>query len=135
MRGGRLIHAHRVVLTSRSQYFHDKLDGPMDMVQMADDVDPEGFHSYLYYVYMGRMEGSILEPGPNRLQKVLGLLKTSHRFGQMDLFTECKNVLMKLVDAGNAPEMVRVAKDFKIKVHCPQHSTCLAVNSLPVRKI
>ena len=71
----------------------------------------------MQYVYMGRMDASILDPGPSRQQNVKNIIRNSHQFGQMDLFTECKDVLMKPFTSENALKITMVAKEFKMKAN------------------
>ena len=47
---------------------------------------------------------------------MLELLKTSHHCAQMDLFTECKNILMLELTADNACEVFQVANKLHIEV-------------------
>ena len=82
----------------------------------VEDVDPASFKSFLYYLYKGRMDQSVLQDGPDRYKRTLELLKTSRKFGQMDLFTECKDILETLVNVENAWEMFQVASEFELKV-------------------
>ena len=81
-----------------------------------EDVDPDSFTSFLHYLYTGRLDKPMLQDGPGRYKRTLDLMRTSHKYDQMDLFTECKGMLMSMVDLENACEIYQVASEYKIKV-------------------
>lgn len=55
------------------------------------DVDPDRFRSLLHYVYKGRLDKSVIKDGTRGYKRTPALLRPSHEYGQMDLFTECKD--------------------------------------------
>ena len=148
MRDGSLVHAHRNVLTSVSPYFHHKFKedwkggySPLVKPIMCprsrrhhgiahifhrvtqipmEDVDPDSFKSFLHYLYKGRLDQPMLQDGPGRYGRTLELLRMSHKYGHMDLFTECQGMLISLMNVENACEMFQVASEFELKV-TPRH--------------
>ena len=148
LRDGSLFHAHRNVLTSVSPYFHHKFKedwndeySPLVKPMMCphsrrrhaikhsfyrvtqipmEDIDPDSFKSFLHYLYRGRLDQPMLQDGPGRYERALGLLRMSHKYGQMDLFTECQGMLISLMNVENACEMFQVASEFELKV-MPRH--------------
>ena len=84
---------------------------------MAEEsIDSDSFYSLLHYVYKGRLPESMFQDKPNLWKKVLELLNTSHHYGQMDLFTECKNILLSKVTVENACAIFQVANQLQIQV-------------------
>ena len=77
---------------------------------LLEDVDPDSFKSFLHYLYKGRLDQPILQGGPRRYERALELLRVSHKYGHMDLFTESKETLVSLMNFENACEMFEVAE-------------------------
>ena len=138
MQDGSIVYAHRNVLTSVSPYFHNKFkedwkDGYSPLVKPImcprsrrrhgtihifhrvtqipmEDVDPRSFKSFLHYLYKGRLDLPMLQDGPGRCGKTVELLRMSHKYGNMDLFTACKETLISLMNVENACEMFQVSE-------------------------
>ena len=83
----------------------------------VETVDPDSFYSFLHYLYKGRLDKEALQDGPGRYKRTLEILRTSHEYCQMDLLTECKDMLIPLVNIENAFEMFQVASEFKLQVN------------------
>ena len=81
-----------------------------------ESVDPDTFHSFIHYLYKGRLDEAALQDRPGRSKRILDILRMSHEYGQMDLFTDCEGMLIPLVNIENACEMFQAASEFKFKV-------------------
>ena len=69
------------------------------------DVDPDVFEAFLYYLYSGRVDCHTSDGRVAHYMWVLELLKAADRFGQLQLFGECKRILLSILTSENAADI------------------------------
>lgn len=107
-----IIHAHKIVLSSRSSYFHSLFSQKIDLVDKSTgmikldktDILPEVFLKVLEYLYTGIA----------RLKQddVLDVLALSEEFGIPTLKEMCSEFIQESVDVENSCMLLEMSREF-----------------------
>lgn len=107
-----IVHAHKIVLSSRSSYFHSLFSQKVDLVDKQTgmikldktDILPEVFLKVLEYLYTGIA----------RLKQddVLDILAISEEFGIPTLKEMCSEFIQESVDVENSCMLLEMSREF-----------------------